>query len=77
MNLTYVVLCSGCCEKYVGETGGQLKHRLHIYRQHIKQPEYQQMSCKSISEYANLKLFLSWKSMKIINYWDNLMKPVS
>ena len=42
MNLMYVVICSGCFEEYVGETGGQLKDRVLIYRQHTRQPEYQQ-----------------------------------
>ena len=28
--LIYAVVCSsGCCGKYIGETGGQLKHRPH------------------------------------------------
>ena len=42
-NLIYVVICDGCKEEYIGQTGGQLKDRLRIYRQHIRQPEYQQI----------------------------------
>ena len=38
-NLIYVIICSGCNKEYIGKTGGQLKERLSIYRQHIRQPE--------------------------------------
>ena len=34
-NLIYVIICSGCNKKYIEQTGGQLKERLSIYRQHI------------------------------------------
>ena len=43
MNLIFVVICSGYFEKSnIGETGVKLKDRLHIYRKHIREPEYQQ-----------------------------------
>ena len=42
-NLIYVVICSGCNKKYIGQTGGQLKKRLSIYRQYIRQPEYEKI----------------------------------
>ena len=38
-NLIYVIICSGCNKEYIGQTVGQLKERLSIYRQHIPQPE--------------------------------------
>ena len=38
-NLIYVIICSGCNKEYIGQTGRQLKKRLCIYRQHIRQPE--------------------------------------
>ena len=34
-NLIYVINCSDCNKEYTGQTGGQLKERLSIYRQHI------------------------------------------
>ena len=42
-NLIYVVICETCKEEYIGETGCTVKQRLNIYRQHIRQPEYQQI----------------------------------
>ena len=34
-NLIYVIICSGCNKEYIGQTEGQPKERLSIYRQHI------------------------------------------
>ena len=34
------IICSSCSKEYIGQTGGQLKERLIVYRQHIRQPEY-------------------------------------
>ena len=42
-NLIYVIICQGCKEEYIGETGCLVKERLNIYRQHIRQPQYQQL----------------------------------
>ena len=45
-NLIYVLICSGCNGEYIGETGinkQKLKDRVRVYRQHIRQPEYQQL----------------------------------
>ena len=36
-------ICSGCNKEYIGQTGGQLKERLRIYRQHIQQPKYEKI----------------------------------
>ena len=36
MNLIYVVIFSGYFEEYIGETDGQLKDRLLIYRKQIR-----------------------------------------
>ena len=39
-NVIYVVICSGCLEEYIGETGEgktRLKDRFKVYRQQIKQ----------------------------------------
>ena len=43
-NLIYVVICSGCKEEYIGQTQTMLKERLNTYRQHIRQPELQQIN---------------------------------
>ena len=42
-NHVYVIICIGCSKEYIGQTGGQLKERLSIYRQHIRQPEYEKI----------------------------------
>ena len=45
-NLIYVVICATCKEEYIGETGEgktKLKDRVRVYRQHIRQPQYQQL----------------------------------
>ena len=36
INLIYVVIFSGYFEEYIGETDGQLKDRLLIYRKRIR-----------------------------------------
>ena len=42
-NLTYVVICDKCKEEHIGETGeGKTKLKDRV-RQHIRQPEYQQL----------------------------------
>ena len=43
-NLIYVVICQGCKGEYIGETGCLVKERKSIYRQHIRQPQYQQLA---------------------------------
>ena len=42
-NLIYVAICQGWKE-YEGETGCLVKERINIYRQHIRQPQYQQLA---------------------------------
>ena len=42
-NLIYVVICQGCQEEYIGETGCLVKERISVYRQHIRQSKYQQI----------------------------------
>ena len=45
-NLIYVVISGTCIEEYIGETGKgktKLKDRVRVYRQHIRQPQYQQL----------------------------------
>ena len=45
-NLIYVIICSTFNEEYIGETGeGKTRvcGRVRVYRQHIRQPQYQQL----------------------------------
>ena len=48
-NVICIVICSGCLEKYNGETcvsKTRLRDRIREYRQHIKQPKHQQLKVK-------------------------------
>ena len=42
--LSYVVICQGSKQEYIGETGYLVKERINIYRQHIRQLQYQQLA---------------------------------
>ena len=45
-NVFYIVICSGCLEKYNGETcvsKTRVRERIREYRHHIKQSEHQQV----------------------------------
>ena len=46
-DVEYVVICDGCGEEYIGETGeGQtvVRDRVRVYRQHIRDKKYQKLS---------------------------------
>ena len=48
-DLIYVVICSTWNEEYMGEAGEEKKKardRYRVYRQHIRQPQYQQLKCE-------------------------------
>ena len=45
-NLFYIIICPTCHEEYIGKTGNsktKFRHRVQVYRQHIRQPEYQKL----------------------------------
>ena len=62
-NLIYVLICSSCKEEYIGETGlnkTKLRDRVRVYRQHIRQPQYQQLKVEGHLQTCsggNFKLF--------------------
>ena len=53
-NLIHVFTCQGCKEEYTGETGCIVKERINIYRQHIRQPQYQQLA---VEEHVQFVIF--------------------
>ena len=63
-NLIYVLICSSFKEEYIGETGlnkTELRDRVEVYRQHIRQPQYQQLKIEGHLQTCpggNFKLFL-------------------
>ena len=45
-NPLYIIICPTCGEEYTGETvigKTKLRYRVRVYRQHIRQPEYQKL----------------------------------
>ena len=45
-DLVHVGTCSTCNEEYIGETGEEktrVRGRVRVYRQHMRQPQYQQI----------------------------------
>ena len=44
-NLVYVFICSTCNEEYIEETK-EVNTSVQVYRQHKRQPHYQQLKCK-------------------------------
>ena len=48
-NGSSVIICDTCKEKCIGQTGEaktKLRDRVRLYRQHIQQPQYQQLKVK-------------------------------
>ena len=77
----YVIIFSGCSKEYIGQSGGQLKERLSIYRQHIRQPEYEKIEVeRHLRTYAKgiykIFPFFKTKENKIIRecYEDHFIK---
>ena len=63
LNLIYVIICCASNEKYIGQTGGQLKERLSIYRQDIRQPGYEKIEVE-----RHLRTSAKW-IFKIIRFF--------
>ena len=59
-NLTYVVICDTCKEEYITETGKGttiLRDRVRVYRQHIPQPQNQQLKNEQHSRVSGNRKF--------------------
>ena len=62
-NVIYVVICSNCNGEYIGETGvnkQKLRDRMRVYRQHICQPQYQQLKIEELlrkCSHGDFKIF--------------------
>ena len=70
-NLIYVVICQGCKEEYIDETGSLVKERISVYRQHKRQPQYQQITVEEhlplFVVVESFQFFHSFKSSKKIS----------
>ena len=62
-NFIYVLICSGYNGEYIGETWinkQKLRDRVRVYRQHICQPEYQQLKVKGhLKNFSNGEFTIS------------------
>ena len=70
-NLIYVVICGTFKEEYIGETGEgktELRDRVRVYCQHIRQPQYQQLKIEGHLKVVtgNFGYFLSYKCVRKI-----------
>ena len=86
-NLIYVVIFQGCKEEYIGETGCLMKEQINIYRQHIRQLQYQQLAVEEHSHICGDWRFHMFPFFKIIqesislrklheNYFIDKFKPL-
>ena len=50
-NLIYCIICAGCNEKYIGQTGDTLRNRVTVHRQQIKHKETRKLG---MSEHISL-----------------------
>ena len=55
-NLLYVIKCEGCEENYIGQTGNDLRKRMTVHRQQIKDPSTRKIPLSAhLSECAGNK----------------------
>ena len=73
-NLIYVVICQGCKEEYIGETGSLVKERMSIFRQHIRQPQYQKLAVEKHLRTCGDGKFYMFSFFKIIQENKSLIK---
>ena len=73
-NLIYIVICQGCKEEYIGETGCLEKRRINIYRQHIIQLQYQQLAVEEHLRTCGGRKFHMFPFLKILQENKSLRK---
>ena len=66
-NLIYVVICQECHKEYIGETDCLVKERKSVYRQHIRQPQYQQIKVEEHLRFCSSEEFQMQLFVKIVN----------
>ena len=64
----------GCNKEYIGQTGGQLKERLSIYRQHIRQPEYEKIEVERHLRTCAKRIFKNFSFLKNERKEQNLKR---
>ena len=73
-NLIYVVICQGCKEEYIGETGCLVKERMSIFRQHIRELQYQKLAVEKHLRTCGDGKFYMFPFFKIIQENKSLIK---
>ena len=73
-NLIYVVICQEYKEEYIEETDCLVKERINIYRQHIRQPQYQQLTVEEHLRTCGDRKFHMFPLFKIIQEKKPLRK---
>ena len=66
--LIYVVICDTCKEEYIGETREgktKVRDRVRVYRQHIRQPHYQQLKVEEHLRVCGNEEFLVFPLLQI------------
>ena len=64
-NLIYVVICQGCQEEHISETGCLVKERISVYRHHIRQPQYQQIKVEEHLRFSSSGEFQMFPFLQI------------
>ena len=70
----YVVICEGCKEEYLEETGCLVKEQRNIYRQQIRQLQYQQLAIKEHLRTCGDRKFHMFPFFKILQENISLRK---
>ena len=73
-NLIYVVISQEPKEEYIRETGCLVKERINIYRQHRRQPQYQQLAAEEHLRTCEDGKFHMFPFFKIIEENKSLRK---
>ena len=73
-NLIYVVICHECKKEYIVEMGCLVKEQLNIYKQHIRQPQYQQLAVEEHLRTCGDRKFRMFPFFKIIQENKSLRK---
>ena len=70
-DLLYVLICSTCYEEYI-EEAGEGKTRVRVYRQHKRQPHYQQLKWKEHFRTYEKRGFKIFNFFKLHSYNEYL-----
>ena len=85
-NLIYIAISSGCKEEYIEQPQTMLKERLNTNRQHIRQPELQQIDVQRHirtcggGNFKIMPVFAVWQDNNILResyetYFIEKLKP--